>query len=219
MAGKRSLIFGVGVNDVDYITCRTVEFKNIKGEYKRKRSWVCPYYLRWMNMLQRCYSKVWQLRNPSYIGCTCDSEWLYLSNFIKWVDEQPNRNWESCELDKDFLMKDNKHYGKNTCVFINKSLNSFTSNRRNTRGSSMVGTYFLESTQKYQSHCNDPFKRDNGYLGSYHTELEAHKVWQAKKHQYACELADLQPDIKVANALRYMYAENVDFTNKFEEIL
>jgi hypothetical protein len=44
------------------------------------------------------------------------------------------------------------------------------------------------------------------------TELEAHKAWQARKHELACMLADLQTDDRIASRLREMYAPDKNWT-------
>ena len=66
----------------------------------------------------------------------------------------------------------------------------------------------------YRAYCNNPFKDKKLHLGSFITELEAHKAWQAKKHEYALQLADLQEDPRVADALRQRYAPYKDWTNR-----
>lgn len=46
------LVHGVGINDAGY----TVE-KRERLSGRRKVIWACPYYVKWKNMLLRCYSK------------------------------------------------------------------------------------------------------------------------------------------------------------------
>lgn len=118
-----------GIVDVNYIIHRYAT----RGR-KAKLSWVCPYYRDWMEILRRCFCPKLKKKSPTYRDCTVCDDWKYLSNFIKWVDSQPNRDWQNCALDKDFLILDNKHYGPETCVYISKSLNSFIITRGNDRG-------------------------------------------------------------------------------------
>ncbi len=209
---KTKLVCGVGINDVDYVVQKYIVSSYIDGKQKNKRVWVCPYYEKWVNILKRCYSETCQVKKPTYIGCTIDPEWLYLSNFIKWVDEQPNRNWENCEPDKDFLMSGNKHYGATTCVFISKCLNNFILDNPAFRGGNLIGVNWHRPAGKFAARCSDPFKVKSRHLGYFSTELEAHKAWQAKKHEYACQLAELQDDPRVAEALRQRYAPDKDWT-------
>ena len=57
MPGKRKAVHGVGINDADYLTCA--------GGQRP----LCKFYSVWSGMLRRCYSKKFQKRSPSYIGC------------------------------------------------------------------------------------------------------------------------------------------------------
>jgi hypothetical protein len=194
-------IFGFGVNDVDYI----VKSKRYKI--------LCPYYQKWSLMIQRCYSETYLKMRPSYRGCSVKHEWKYLSNFIKWVDEQPNRDWENCHLDKDILFEGNKVYSPETCVFISPKLNSFLLGIKSTQGDYPIGASFDKFRTLFVSHCRSPINsKAPVFLGRYATALEAHKAWQAKKHEYACQLADLQDDPRVAEALRQRYSPDKDWT-------
>ncbi len=208
---KNKLVFGVGLVDVDYQVHKT---EILNGE--RRIVWTCPYYSRWKEMLRRCFSVNYQKRYPNYKDCSVCQTWLKLSNFKKWVDEQPNKNWESCHLDKDLICYGNKLYSPLTCVFINPSVNIFTINRGAKRGDYMLGVSTVRSCKQspYLAGCGDPFGTNQQYIGSFNTELEAHKAWQAKKHEYACQLADLQEDPRVADALRQRYAPDKDWTTR-----
>lgn len=104
----RSLVYGVGVNDSDYIT------------EKRKNNWRCPFYLKWKQMLRRCYSLNYHKTKPTYIGCSVCPEWRYFSKFRLWMSTQ---KWEGMELDKDLLVKGNQVYGPDTCCFIPQAIN------------------------------------------------------------------------------------------------
>ena len=213
---KDKLVHGWGINDVDYAVSITKETSKINGKRKHDILWVCPYYTDWRNMLLRVLSPKYHKIGYSYYNCAIFEEWKYFSNFIKWVDSQPNRDWQNCSLDKDLLVLHNKVYSPETCAYIPTFLNSFLVEGQNRRGRYMLGTS-LKKTSKvrpFQSHCSDPFKEQNTYIGTFATELEAHKAWQAKKHEYACQLADLQDDIRVADALRQRYAPDKDWSNK-----
>jgi hypothetical protein len=116
---QRSLVHGVGVNDADYIT-------NIKNN--NKLIWRCPFYVKWKEMLKRCYCPKWQKKYPTYIGCSVCPEWRYFSKFYLWMQ---NQKWEGLQLDKDLLVKGNKVYSPNTCCFIPSTINSiFGSGRK-----------------------------------------------------------------------------------------
>ena len=206
---KEKLVFGWGINDVDYNVYIT---EVVNG--KRKNVWVCPYYRKWVKILERCFCPKYQTKKLTYKGCTICEEWKYLSDFIKWVDSQPNEDWINCEPDKDFLSVGNKHYSPETVVFISGKVNQFIKDKGNDRGNYMIGVDFIPNKSKknpYQARCSNPFGGSR-YIGHYTTELEAHLAWQAKKHEYACMLADQQTDERIASRLREMYAPDKDWT-------
>lgn len=213
MIRKNKLVHGWGINDVDYCVVRNEEFPKINGKRQQKQVWTCPYYRDWRGVISRCYSTKFQNRRPTYKNCIVCEDWRYLSNFIKWVDSQPNKNWRNCSLDKDLFSGNLKIYSPETCVYIPRSLNNFIENSRKSRGNLLLGVCIGKGkTKRYRSGCRDPFNNNQTHLGLFHTELEAHKAWQAKKHEYACMLADLQQDERVAKALRERYAPDKDWT-------
>lgn len=190
-----------GIDDTDYL-----KFKVVDG----KMRWLCPAYRDWYDLIKRVFSEKYQNKNPTYIGCTIAEEWKYFSNFRRWVlEEQPNKDWENCCLDKDILFNSNKHYSPETCAYISAKVNSFITSKRayTYTGASPVGGKFV-------SLCRDPFSgKKRLYVGTFLTELEAHRAWQAKKHEFACLLAEQQQDPRVAKALRERYAPDKDWTN------
>lgn len=206
---KNKLVYGWGINDSD---TPVYKYKKVDGYWKVVSK--CPIYVDWQSVLQRCFDNKFKTKYPTYKDCTVCEEWRYFSNFRNWVlNIQPNKNWENCVLDKDILLYGNKEYSPDTCVYVEDSLNLFFNINSAKRGGNLIGASYHKVVNKYGSKCQDPF---NGivHLGYFHTELEAHKAWQAKKHEYACQLADLQQDPRVANALKERYAPDRDWTNK-----
>jgi hypothetical protein len=200
-------VFGVGINDVTY-NVHKFDYATGKGV----RVWTCPYYEKWYGMFRRCYGK----SRESYAGCYVDKSWICLSGFIKWVDTQPNRDWENCDLDKDLLVEGNKCYSPTTCIFVPEAVNQFVKIRQNDRGDFMLGVTVKYNPFCYVARCNNPVSKieKDRYIGVFQSELEAHKAWQSRKHEYACQLADLQSDILLAQALRERYAPDKDWTNR-----
>ena len=49
---KNKLVYGWGVNDVDYVVQIKEELPKVNGKRKRKTIWVCPYYQKWKSILQ-----------------------------------------------------------------------------------------------------------------------------------------------------------------------
>lgn len=205
---KNKLVYGWGINEVDYDVYR---YEIVNG--KRRWVWICPYYQKWKNIIQRCFCPKEQTRNPTYKGCTITEQWKRLSEFIKWVDSQPNKDWENCQPDKDILFVGNKHYSPETVVFVSAKVNSFIIDCGKSRGKYMIGVCYSGSKNKpYMANCCNPFTGKAKKIGRYKTEIEAHLAWQAYKHEMSCLLADLQSDPRVAQALRQRYAPDKDWT-------
>lgn len=210
MRKKVKLIYNWGINDVNYKVTKTVVV-----EGKHKRVWICPYYRDWSDMIMRCFDSKYQKKCPTYKGCTITENWKYLSNFIKWVDSQPNRNWQNCVPDKDFLANGNKHYSPETVVYIHKGLNNFITDSAKARGEYMIGVAATEHKKKpYQASCRNPFTKKLEWLGRFPTELEAHLAWKAYKHKTALIFMEQESDERVRSALSSRYAPETDWTNR-----
>jgi hypothetical protein len=96
-----------------------------EGKYKRvKNRKPTIQYEVWSDMFKRCYGTN-RKKYSSYVNCTIDEEWHCFQNFAKWFDDNYYAFDEQrlC-LDKDIILKRNKHYSPDTCVFVPKSINS-----------------------------------------------------------------------------------------------
>lgn len=212
MKRKNKLVWGWGVNDVNYPITKS---KVVDG--KSKQCWMCPYYSKWRSILGRCFSDALKNKYLNYKDCTICEDWKYLSNFIKWVDSQPNKDWINCDADKDLLIEGNKHYSPDAVVFVPSKINTFVTDGGKSRGKSMLGVrciYHKSKKSPYEAQCCNPFSGKVEYLGVFVTELEAHKAWQSKKHEHALKLADTQNDPRLADALRQRYAPDKDWSKR-----
>ena len=201
---KNKLVYGVGINDADYKTSIYEQLPRTNGKRNQKRIWKCPFYSRWFCMLQRCYDKSYQEKQPSYKGCSVCEEWLTFSNFKSWMEQQ---DWEGKALDKDLLVYKNRVYSPETCVFIAPSINSFLLKRNKTRGIYPIGVCY-HTTPKMINPLKRPYQAQIGnrgkklLLGLYLTPEEAHKAWQKAKIKQAQDLAASQTDERVIKGLQ-----------------
>lgn len=202
MKPKR-LIYGVGINDSDYVVRKHETIGYVGGKQKQKLVWFCPYFRVWKNMLKRCYSTKCQERQPAYKGCTVSDDWLTFSVFKKWMAAQ---DWEGLQLDKDLLIEGNKVYGPETCMFVTERVNKFTPDCESARGEWLIGVSLHKPSGKFQAKCRNPFTKKNEYLGLFTCEHEAHAAWRKRKNELAHELAALQTDPRVAEALISRYS-------------
>lgn len=186
------LVYGAGVNDADYTVVPEKNGKRVS----------CQFYQTWRSMLKRCYSSRLHARHPTYIGCTVCDEWLIFSNFKRWMSTQ---DWQGKQLDKDLLTRGNKLYSPKTCAFVDGMTNSFTEDCGAVRGEWPIGVSFYKKLGKFQAKCRNPFTKKPEHLGYFACQNQAHQAWKKRKHELACQLADLQADECVANALRSRY--------------
>ena len=198
----KKLVRGIGTNDADYVVQKFETIGYVNGKLKQKLVWVCPYYRTWANMFSRCYYTKLQERNKTYKGCTVSEDWLIFSTFKIWMMAQ---DWEGLQLDKDLLFEGNKLYSSETCVFVSPMVNSFTTERKASRGEWLVGVYWNKPAGKFLSRCRNPFSGEQEHLGLFTCEQEAHEAWRKRKLELAHELAAIQTDPRVAKALINRY--------------
>ena len=202
---KKKLVYGVGINDADYVVRvnETICYEN--GKQKLRLVWLCPFYGRWLNMLARCYSTNFKQKSPTYEGCCVCEEWLTFSNFKAWMEVQ---DWEGKQLDKDILVPGNKVYSPDTCVFIEKRVNVFLTESTASRGQHLIGASLDKTLNKFHAYCNDGSGKKK-HLGRFNTEIEAHLAWLKCKQEVARQLAAEQTDPRVAKALIDRYENYV----------
>ena len=200
----RKSIYGVGINDAPYQTLVqvTLEDKYPSGQRRQKAIWKCPYFTKWLSMITRCYSKKFVDKNPTYRDCTVCVEWLYFMNFRKWMVTQ---DWEGKSLDKDLLVKGDKVYSSETCIFIPQIVNTFITQRRISQY--LVGVSRFERDDILRARCSNTFTGKGEHLGYFASEEQAHLTWKKRKHELACQLADSEyvTDDRVEEALRNRY--------------
>lgn len=129
-------------------------------------------YTTWLGMLHRCYSKKQAERTPSYVGCRVCDEWLCYETFEKWYNENYYEvQGEVVCLDKDILVRNNKIYSPNTCVFIPNSINVFISKGNLINKSSNLPTGIYIQNGKYAVQISKHNK--SCWVGCYDTLEEA----------------------------------------------
>lgn len=199
----KKLIYGVGVNDSK--TPISI-YERING--KAIRVWLCPIYVMWRNMLNRCYSMEAQEKHPTYKGCSVSKEWHRFSTFRDWVE---SNEWHGKEIDKDILYPGNKIYSPETCVFIEAKINAFLTDHGAARGEWPIGVSYEKDCAKYKSSCSNPFSGRLENLGRYKTPAQAHEAWRKRKNQHACKYADMQSDERISAALSSRYIHGTEF--------
>lgn len=175
----KATLYGVGMIGDKYLT---------KVGRKHTRE-----YTVWSKMLERCYHENSILENPSYVDCSVSDNFKDFTYFHEWCNEQIGFNTyddknKSFEIDKDLLVKGNKLYSENTCIFLPKDVNVALTKSDRTRGDNVIGVNFHKASNKFQAR----FRKGNKsiYLGIYNTETEAFNAYKQAKESYLKHLAE-----------------------------
>ena len=161
-----------------------------EGEYKSKiNNKTTEYYKEWHNLIARCYDDNTIKRRPTYKNCIISKEWLNFQNFSEWYNENYYKiqNETMC-LDKDILIKNNKIYSSNTCIFVPNRINLLFIKSDKLRGELPVGVHYVKRNKKYRAQCSNG--KESTYLGLYNTPKEAFEVYKTYKEKLIKEVAE-----------------------------
>lgn len=149
-------------------------------------------YLKWHDMIHRCYNAKFHRRQPQYMGCTVCEEWLNYSNFKVWYDQNKIKGM-ALDLDKDILFKGNKVYSPETCCFVPHAINTLFLNGKKNRSDLPLGVHFDKDKCKYRaemSFMGEPIK-----LGWFDTAEAAFARYKEYKEDFIQDLAEQYKDI------------------------
>lgn len=168
-AKRRSLVYGIGINDADFIV-------NEGGKQ------VTSYHV-WADILYRCHTAKGHLDCPAYTDCYICEEWKRYSSFKKWFDE----NYvEGYQLDKDILVKGNRVYSPDTCCFVPNDINMLLSKSKSRRALP-TGVHKHSQCNRYVAQLSIHNKVNR--LGLYKTVEEAFAAYKEAKEAYIRALA------------------------------
>ena len=160
-------------------------------------------YELWSGMLRRCYSDNSKKKHPTYEGCEVSDKFKSYEYFYEWCHKQigfDNKGWQ---LDKDLLIKGNKVYNEDSCVFIPQEINLVLIKRTASRGKHLIGVYWSKTNKAFVAKvCKN--KGEQEYLGSFKTEIEAFNAYKQAKEAFVKEQANVwksQIDIRAYEAL------------------
>ena len=187
-------VFGVGIIGNKYPT--TINRKSTK------------HYVLWKSMLERCFGNNNHKPSVSYKSCSVNDNFKYYTYFYEWCNEQIGFN-DGFNLDKDLLIKGNKIYSEDSCVFLPQEINLALSTKNSQRGEYLIGV--SKSRNGYGSRCSTYGKSYS--LGIYDTEIEAFNAYKQTKENYIKELANKwkgKIDPRAYNALMNYQVEITD---------
>ncbi|WP_080845590.1 hypothetical protein [Cytobacillus gottheilii] len=161
-------------------------------------------YKTWHGMMRRCYDKEFHKRSPIYADCAVAEVWHNYQNFGDWYDE----NYYSIDghmmhLDKDILVKGNKIYSPDTCIFVPAAINSLFIKVHDEKRKLYTCVYYNPKRleYKYTARTKDKF------IGSFKTHEEAANAYVKYKNllfrDKAYEYKDLIPNKLYEAMLNY----------------
>ena len=168
-------VFGVGVLGAKYST-------RVNGVRTKQ-------YGLWVNMLKRCYNESLHLKHPTYKDCEVSENFKSYEYFYEWCNKQIGFNNEGWHLDKDLLIKGNKVYSENSCVFIPSEINTVLIKCDKIRGKHPIGVHYHKRDEAFVAQVSKN-KGNSEHLGYFKTELEAFNAYKTAKEIYIKELAN-----------------------------
>jgi len=201
MRNSNKLVQGIGFKGTDYPSCSNGKPLKV--------------YQMWRGLLERCTEKCWT-NHPTYNGVTCSDNFKHYTFFYEWCQKQvgfgnTDENGRGWQLDKDLLVKDNKLYSEDTCVFVPQRINTLLVKCNTSRGKFPIGIHRNKHCGTFVSGCNNGTGR-KVYIGSFKTAQEAFKAYKAFKEALIKEVANEykeQLDSRVYEALmNYEVNEN-----------
>ena len=179
------------------------EFKTTDDDGNELRS-----IITWSGMLQRCYGRYSEINKPSYEDCEVCAEWLNYQNFAKWYYENYYEiPGERMMLDKDILIKGNKLYSPDTCVFVPIKINSLFTKCDKTRGELPIGVSYYN--KKFIAQCHDG-NGNNKKIGRYSTIEQAFDAYKTYKEKIIKRIADNYKKYIPVKLYKAMYDYNVE---------
>ena len=172
-------VFGVGILGTKYPS--KVNSRNTKE------------YDLWCNMLRRCYSDTCKKKHPTYEDCEVSDDFKSYEYFYEWCHKQigfdNDGNGNPFHLDKDLLIKGNKVYSEDSCIFIPKEINLLLTKSTASRGEHLIGVYWSKTNKAFRARVNKN-KGASEHLGYYKTELEAFNAYKQAKESFVKEQAN-----------------------------
>ena len=172
-------------------------------------------YILWYSMLTRCYSDTHQKKYPTYIGCEVSNNFKSYEYFYEWCNKQVGFRNSGWHLDKDLLIKGNKVYSEDSCIFIPTEINTVLIKCTASRGEYLIGVYWHKTNKAFAAQVSKS-KGKQECLGYFKTETEAfnsYKKAKKAKEAFIKEQANKwksQIDERAYNALMNYQVEITD---------
>ena len=191
-------VYGVGVSGNKYpITVNGVKTKE---------------YVLWRDMLKRCYSDIYKKKYPTYESCEVSDKFKSYEYFYEWCNKQIGFSNQSWQLDKDLLIKGNKVYSEDSCVFIPQEVNTLLTKSTASRGEHLIGVHWSKTKKAFVAQISKN-KGKREHLGCFKTEIEAFNAYKQAKENYIKEQANKWKSQIDERAYKALMNYTVDITD------
>ena len=194
--------YGIGIIGTKYLA--SISGRNTK-EYEL-----------WRDMLKRCYYDTYQKKYPTYEGCEVSDNFKSYEYFYEWCNNQigfsNDGNGNPFHLDKDLLVKGNKIYSEDSCVFIPSEINLLLVKRTASRGKHLIGVCWSKRDKSFVARVNKS-KGGSEWLGYFKTELEAFNAYKTAKEAFIKEQANKWKDKIDERAYNALMKYTVEITD------
>ena len=202
MTKSSKLVHGIGFKGMDY--------PSYDGEKMLKE------YSLWKGMLFRCTNKYW-IKKPTYENVSCSENFKSYTFFYEWCNKQigfksRDEKGNYWQLDKDLLIKGNKKYNENVCVFVPQRLNLLLIKYDAKRGDYPIGVSWEEKRGKFQTSCQDSFGVSRN-LGRYYTVEESFQAYKTFKEMTIKQAANKYKDLIDPRAYQALLNYTVEITD------
>lgn len=211
MRNTNKLVRGIGVKGMDY---------PVWSNGKEAKE-----YTLWKHMLYRCTENCWG-KHPTYTNTVCSENFKNYTFFYEWIHKQvgfgnkdeKGRCWN---LDKDLLVKGNKVYSEDTCVFVPQRINLLLTKRDASRGECPIGV--RKRNSKFLAECgagkngrrglDGKWVRGQKHIGCFDTQEEAFRAYKKFKEALIKEVANEYKDKLDPRAYQALLNYTVEITD------
>lgn len=199
-------VYGVGYYGIGEYTSKYPNTTKRTIEYKY-----------WHGIMQRCYDEKFKERHSEYKNTTVFKEWHNFQVFGDWS----NSNYYEIKdeimcLDKDILVKGNKIYSPDTCIFVPERINTLFTKTNSKRGNYPIGIT-KNKENKFIAKCSildDNLNKVKKYLGIYNTPEDAfYNGYKPFKEKYIKQVANEYKDKIPQKLYDAMYNWKVEITD------
>lgn len=141
-----------------------------------------PAYISWNSMMTR-------VKSPHIVGEVCE-DWKNFDNFVDWYNTvEKHVGWH---LDKDLLIRDNKVYFPEACVYLPQEINK-TIAGQNKRREGNLPTGITKYHNKYRAKCKNSLGGE--WYQSFYFLEDAVSAYKIKKKDILVQLAEKYKDM------------------------